>query len=93
MNAPLDSRRPTFARDFPRALELDVLVDAFAKGDYASVRAMAPALASASDPAIAKAARALLDRTKPDRGVIALMGLTAALLVVVATYWIAHGHP
>jgi hypothetical protein len=93
MNAPIDSPRPTFARDIPRMPELDAMVDAFAKGDYASVRALAPALASAPDPAIAKAARTLLDRTRPDRAVMALMVLTAVLLVVVASWWIAHGHP
>ena len=77
---------PRFARDFPRTLELDALVEAFARGDYARVRADAPALASHDDPAVRDAARSLVDRTKPDPLVLILLGIAATLFVVIAAW-------
>jgi hypothetical protein len=85
-------RRPTFAKDFPRVRELDALVDAFAQGNYARVRAEAPALErSSDDEAVKRAARALVERTEPDPLAIALLALTAVLLLVLSAWWIAHG--
>ncbi len=84
--------RPTFARSFPRAPDLDALVDAFARGDYAHVRAHAPALErSTDDPAVQTAARTLLERTRPDSTSIALLAITAVLLLVLAVWSITHG--
>jgi hypothetical protein len=86
--------RPAFARDFPRAPGLDALVDAFAQGNYARVRAEAPALERASDDdAIKQAARTLVERTRPDPLAIALLALAAMILVVVAAWAITHGKP
>lgn len=61
-------RRPAFARDFPRDEALDSLVDSFARGNYARVRAEAPKLVASSEtPEVRRAARALLGRTRPIR--------------------------
>jgi len=87
-------RRPSFARDFPRTAALDAIVDAFARGDYARVRSEAPKLAeSATEDEVRLAARALLERTRPDPTALALLALTAALLLVLSAWWIVHGKP
>jgi hypothetical protein len=87
-------RRPSFATDFPRAPELDALVDAFARGDYARVRADGPKLAeSAADENVRVAARTLVARTSPDPLAVWLMVLAAALLAVLSAYWVLHGKP
>jgi hypothetical protein len=86
-----DDRRPAFARDFPREPALDELVDAFAHGNYARVRAEAPRLASSDDPAVRDAAKTLADRTRPDPLAAGLLAVTAALLVIVTAYWVVHG--
>ncbi|MGH7293758.1 MAG: hypothetical protein ACRELB_02440 [Polyangiaceae bacterium] len=86
------SRRPTFASDFPATPELDALVDAFAEGNYARVRAEAPKLAeTTTDDAVRAAARTLVDRTKPDPLAVKMLLVTGALLVVLAGWWIVHG--
>jgi hypothetical protein len=85
-----DDRRPAFARDFPREPALDELVEAFAQGNYARVRAEAPRLAS-EDPAVRDAARTLVDRTRPDPVAAGLVAMTGALLLAVTAYWVAHG--
>jgi hypothetical protein len=87
-------RRPSFARAFPASPELDALVEAFARGDYARVRAGAPALEKASeDEAIRAAARTLVDRTEPDPLALRLLLLTGVLLVLLAGWWMVHGKP
>jgi hypothetical protein len=86
-----DDRRPAFARDFPREPALDELVEAFARGNYARVRAEAPRLAS-DDPAVRDAARTLVDRTRPDSLAAGMLAMTAALLVAMTAYWVLHGH-
>ena len=85
-------RRPSFAQQFPQAPELDVLVDAFARGDYRHVRSEGPRLAkSTDDPEVRKAAETLVERTKPDRLAVGLVALTGILLVAMSAYWIVHG--
>jgi hypothetical protein len=92
-DAPRRARRPAFASAFPSTPALDALVDAFARGDYATVRAQAPALAQASDdPAIKAAAQMLMDRTRPDPLSVALLAIAAILLVAIGAWAIAHGH-
>jgi hypothetical protein len=95
--SPTSPPRPAFARDFPPHPGLDSLVEAFARGDYARVRAEAPQLASSSSPAdpaeVRNAARLLLDRTRPDPLAVWLLALTGALLVAMTAYWAAHGKP
>jgi hypothetical protein len=87
-----DPRTPAFARDFPRAPELDSLVEAFARGDYARVREDAPRLAdSTSDDRIRAAARTLAERTRPEPLAVVLLALTAALLVALGAFWMVHG--
>jgi hypothetical protein len=87
-----DRRIPAFASEFPRGPALDALVDAFARGDYAHVRAEGPRLAeSADDPAVREAARTLVDRTRPDRLAVGLLLVTAVLLVTMTGYWIVNG--
>jgi hypothetical protein len=86
--------RPSFAKDFPRTPEVDTLVDDFARGDYARVRAQAPRLEqSAEDPEVRRAARTLAQRTNPDPLALLLLGLAALLLVALAGFWIANGRP
>ena len=84
--------RPTFANDFPASPELDALVDAFERGDYAHVRAEAPKLERAStDEAVVAAARTLVERTRPDPLAVKMLLLTGLLLVVLAGWWVVHG--
>jgi|HubBroStandDraft_2_1064218.scaffolds.fasta_scaffold192244_2 hypothetical protein len=84
--------RPSFAKDFPRTPEVDTLVDDFARGDYARVRAQAPRLEqSADDPEVKRAARKLVERTQPDPLALLLLGLAALALVVLAGFWIVNG--
>jgi hypothetical protein len=87
-----EERRPSFAREFPRGAELDALVDAFARGDYARVRAAAPALERATeDDAVRRAARTLVERTKPDPLAVGLLVVTGILLAALTGYWVVNG--
>jgi hypothetical protein len=84
--------RPPFARDFPRTVALDELVEAFARGNYAWVRAEGPRLAeSAQDESVRRAACTLVARTAPDPLAVWLLVLTGVLLIALSAYWIAHG--
>jgi hypothetical protein len=86
--------RPSFARGFPRRPELDALVEAFSRGDYARVRAEAPRLAQQSgDDDVKRAAETLVERTRPDPTAVRLLVLAAALLVLLGAWWIVNGHP
>jgi len=85
--------RPSFARAFPRDPELDALVDAFERGNYAQVRAEAPRLAASADEDVRRAARTLVERTRPDALAVGLLLLAAALVGLLSAWWIAHGHP
>jgi hypothetical protein len=90
--AMLPSRLPSFARAFPRSPELDALVEAFARGDYARVRSGAPDLErSSADPAVQQAARTLVERTRPDPLAVALLAIAALLLTVLTVWAVAHG--
>jgi hypothetical protein len=86
-------RRPSFARAFPRGPELDALVEAFERGDYARVRAEAPKLLSGStEEGVKRAARTLVDRTKPDGIAVGLLVLAALFVAFLSAWWIVHGH-
>jgi hypothetical protein len=86
------ARRPSFASAFPASAELDELVEAFAHGDLARVRAEAPGLARASeDEAVRAAARTLVERTEADPLAVKLILLAGALLVLLTGWWIVHG--
>jgi hypothetical protein len=85
--------RPTFARAFPRAAELDALVDAFGRGDYARVRIEGSKLAETTNAEdVRRAARTLVARTNPDPLAVWLLVLAGALLVVLSGYWIVQEH-
>ncbi len=79
---------PAFAAAFPRDPELDPLVAAFARGDFARVRRDARRLiASTVSPGVRAAAVELLARTGPDPLSSVFFALTAALLVFLSVYW------
>jgi anti-sigma factor RsiW len=86
-----DPTRPAFARSFPRDPELDALVAAFVRGDYARVRSDAPELARKTDDVeIRDAARQLRRRVDPDPMALLLVGLAALLLLVLSGYYWTH---
>jgi hypothetical protein len=83
---------PAFARDFPADPRLDALLSAFERGDYAAVRRGAAVLVQDADAGdVQRAAAELRRRTGPDRTMVALLALTAALLVFLASYWMLAG--
>jgi hypothetical protein len=85
--------RPRFAHAFPRTPDLDALVETFARGDYAAVRAQAPALErSTDDPAVREAARTLVERTRPEPAAVALLAIAALLLAVLGAWAVLAGH-
>jgi hypothetical protein len=82
---------PAFARDFPNDAELATLVEAFAAGDYATVREGAPALAAKTgDADVKRAAELLRARIEPDPTSRLFFALTAALLVFLMAWWATH---
>ena len=90
---PAERGRPSFARSFPRQAELDALVDAFERGDYAHVRRAAPQLARRTeDAAVAAAARELRARIEPDPVALYLLALVGALLVFLTVWFVGHAH-
>lgn len=83
--------RPRFLRDYPNDPALAKLIEAFERGDYASIRQHAPRVAEQSaDEAVRAAARELLERTRPDPTVKHLLAVAFALLFVVVI-WIYFG--
>ncbi|MGD0674653.1 MAG: hypothetical protein ABSC94_04500 [Polyangiaceae bacterium] len=86
------TRRPSFAKNYPPAPELEVLVEAFGRGDHALVRDRAHRLSvSSEDPAVKEAVRELLARTRPDPLAIALTLFAGALLLVLGGFWMTYG--
>jgi hypothetical protein len=87
---PLDGKgreRPRFLLRFPEDPELEPLIAAFEAGNYAQVRALAPALAERAErPEVRRAAEELLRRIEPDPLMKALLAMAVALLTVVAAY-------
>lgn len=88
---PARPPRPPFAADFPVDPELDALVAAFERGDFARVREGAPRLvSSAAEEGVKAAARTLLARTRPDPLATLLLAISALLLVLLSAWWITH---
>jgi len=88
------SAPPRFTEGFPADPELDALVAAFSRGDFARVRRQAPPLirAAASDE-VREAARELLRRTEPDPLSFVFFALAAGLLAFLAVYWWRRAGP
>lgn len=86
------SRIPTFAQTFPRSPALDELVEAFVRGDYATVRSRAPGVErSSQDPEVQRAVRTLVERTRPDPLAVTLLAIAVVLLFVLAGWAVVHG--
>lgn len=84
---------PSFARHFPREPELDKLVAAFERGNYALVRAEAPRLMKATErDDVRLAARELRRRIDPDPLASFLLVAAAGLLAFLAYFYFAHAH-
>lgn len=85
---------PSFAKDFPEHDELARLVEAFARGDYLTVRNDAPKLAaSTDDAAVKKAAETLRERIEPDPTSRLLFVFAALLLAFLTIWWVTHDGP
>ena len=94
MNDPVSWGQPAFAKDFPKDDELERLVTAFARGDYATVRKGAPKLASSTnDEAVKAAAQTLRERIEPDPTSKLLLGLGFVLLAFLTGWWVTHDGP
>lgn len=94
MNDPVSWGQPAFAKDFPKDDELERLVAAFARGDYATVRTDAPKLAATTkDDAVKAAAVLLRERIEPDPSARLLVALAFALLAFLAGWWVMHHGP
>ncbi|MBX3227634.1 MAG: hypothetical protein KIT84_14865 [Labilithrix sp.] len=94
MNDPAAWGQPAFAKDFPKHEELDRLVLAFARGDYATVREGAPKLAaSTDDDAVRAAAKLLRERIEPDPSAKLLFLFAFLLLAFLSAWWITHAGP
>jgi hypothetical protein len=87
------TERPTYAKDYPEDEEVLALVDAFEAGNYRRVREGAARIAASEKPeAVKSAARDLKSRTEASRAQIALLVITAVLVVALSGYEIAtHG--
>ena len=66
---------------------------AFVAGDYALVRRGARGIPTDAPEDVRRAARELEERTQADPLAKVLFGLTALLLVVLSTWWLAHSRP
>jgi hypothetical protein len=79
--------RPRFLLEFPHDPALEPLIEAFEAGNYARVRAEAPAVVkNSSDPAVRRAAEELLARIEPDPLVKLLLGVAIGLFVFVVAW-------
>ncbi len=83
----------SFTEGFPKDPELDALVEAFDRGDYALVRERAPKLAASSDREdVRRAAAELRRRIDPDPiSTYLILGALALLAFLSFWYW-THKH-
>lgn len=83
--------RPRFLLSYPADPELDRLVAAFERGDYATVRADAPALAhKTEDERVRDAALELVRRLEPDPLIKYLLLASVILLLVLVMHAYTH---
>ncbi|AUX48060.1 hypothetical protein SOCE26_095870 [Sorangium cellulosum] len=81
------------APELPRDPELERLLQAFERGDYALVRADAGRLAKEAERAeVRRAARELLRRIEPDPLAVKLLLGAIALLVFLSFWYWSHSH-
>jgi hypothetical protein len=79
--------RPRFLLAFPQHPELERLIEAFERGNFALIRREAPALAErADDPAVRDAALELRRRIDPDPLIKYLFAVSIGLLLFLAAY-------
>lgn len=89
----MKDERPAFARGWPDDPELERLLAAFDRGDYATVRRDAPTLAaSAASPEVKAAARDLRARIDPDPVAAALVVIAVVLLALVGGHYLGQDH-
>jgi hypothetical protein len=82
---------PAFASAYPASEELDELLGAFERGNYAHVREGARELAERSDDArVRGAALDLLRRISPDATSVYLLLVAVGLLVFLYAYYLSH---
>lgn len=85
---------PAFAKSFPADPALAALVEAFARGDYRTVRDEAPRLAATTtDADVKRAALLLRERIEPDPTARLLFLLAIVLLAFLAIWWVTHDGP
>ncbi|NUO51528.1 MAG: hypothetical protein HOV80_21950 [Polyangiaceae bacterium] len=90
---PAEDEAPLFARTYPKTPEVEALLAAFERGNYARVREEAPALASrSSDPEVKRAAEDLLRRIQPDPVSKTLLAVAALLLLFFVYWYFGHQH-
>lgn len=83
--------RPRFLLSFPSDPDLDRLVEAFERGDFATVRADAPALAERTeDEGVRDAALELRRRIDPDPLIKYLLLASVILLFVLVMHAYTH---
>lgn len=91
---PADLEKPLFAQGWPASPELDRLLLAFERGNYAYVRSEAPRVAErASDPAVKAAAVDLRRRIDPAPLAGILVIIAIGLLVVLAAHYLGKHNP
>lgn len=79
--------RPAFLLQFPDDPELALLIRAFEEGNFAKVRAEAPALERRStDEAVRRAARELRKRIDPDPLLVVLLVLSLSLFAFLVAW-------
>jgi hypothetical protein len=91
---PDEPERPLFAQGWPASPELDRLLAAFERGNYAFVRSEAPKVAaSANDAAVKAAALDLRRRIDPAPLAGILVIIAMGLLVVLAGHYLGKHNP
>jgi hypothetical protein len=85
--------KPPFLEVYPSDPELDRLVDAFERGNFALVRERGPRLAETSrSEDVRRAALDIVSRTHPPAAALVLLGLAMMLLVLLSFYYFRHRH-
>jgi hypothetical protein len=93
-DAGRDDSRPTFARAMPHDPVIEWLLAAYTAGDFARVRRdAARVIAGDGDAKVKDAARVIAQRTSADPMAVALVVITAVLLVALSVWWVLHDGP